>query len=335
MIVLTLLLLASSAASQPVRPVPSHAPAAALHQRGAAATVNGVPITLVRLAVAVDALLPGAAFHGNVREATRREITDRALQGLITEELWVQEARRRGLVVSAAEIDAGLARARRRYRGRGSFDDARRRSGARVADVREAISRALIVEKAYTRWVTSACVVSPAEAAEYFKANPERFVTPPRRRVSIITVGVDPSAPANVRQAARARIEEIDRQVRAGIPFEELARKHSTDPSRAAGGDLGLMHRGQLLEDFEKVLDGMRLGATSGVVQTIYGYHVLRLVSNEPPVRKSFEEVRDSLVASLTKSRCEELRERKTSSLRRAARVEIDAAALRDASARK
>jgi parvulin-like peptidyl-prolyl isomerase len=75
---------------------------------------------------------------------------------------------------------------------------------------------------------------------------------------------------------AQQQIETIKQQLDGGVDFAELARQHSDCPSGQQGGDLGAFGRGQMVKPFEETAFGMQVGQTSGVVETDFGYHIIR-----------------------------------------------------------
>ena len=307
-------------------PMPSHAPTRsrpAHAQAAIVARVNGVAIGAAELDAALNTVIPLSSYHNNVKSEKLGELRTQALDGLIDEELRYQEAVRLKIQVPPREIDQALDRARQAYPSREAFDRARRASGATIPQLRGSIARALMIQKAYERVVASECRVTDADASSYYRQNTARFVMPEQVRVSLITIAVEPSAPATEWTRARQKAESIARQVAGGASFESLARQHSADPSKAQGGDLGLRHRGQLIDEFERALNGLRAGQVSPVVQTIYGFHLLRLVELRPAAQKTFADVRATLVRDLTDKRCTEASLAWSKRLRAAARVEI------------
>ena len=308
--------------SAQLAPVASHA-APANAPPAVVARVNGVAIGSGDLDAALDAILPLTSYHQNVSPEKRQELRTRALDGLIDEELRYQEAVRLKLKVSPREVEQALERARKAYRSRQQFDRARRASGATMPQLRASILRALMIGKVYEQAVGRSCRVSEDDAAGYYRENTARFVLPEQLRTSVITIGVEPSAPKSEWDEARRKADDLRKQIAAGASFEALAREHSTDPSGPKGGDLGWLHRGQLIDQFEQALSGLHPGDVSGVVQTIYGYHLLRLIEIRPAAQKTFDEVKASLVKDLTESRCSRASEDWTKRLRTTARIEI------------
>jgi peptidyl-prolyl cis-trans isomerase C len=304
------------------KPVASHAAASA---RPAAAhvvaRVNDAPITSDRLDIALRRLIPFESFHRNVGADTVERLRGQALDGLIDEELRYQDGMRLGLTPSAAEVDAGVRAFMARYGSRQAFEQARRASGASIEDVRREIRRALVVRKAFDHAVTSRCQVSDDEAARFYADNRARFVVPEQLHVYAITFGVDPGAPAREWSEARARAEQVLGQIRNGAPFEEMARKHSTDKTKENGGDMGFVHRGGLTAEFEQALRDLKPGGVSPVIQTLYGYHIVRIASIRPPEQKALPEVAAGIRTDLTRQRCAETETAWTARLRAAATI--------------
>jgi len=318
-------LLVSAPVTAQLAPVPSHEPRRSRPSEPAAivARVNGVPVHADDLEAAMHTVIPLASYHQNVKPEKMDELRTRALDGLIDEELRYQEAVRLKIQVPRAEVEQALARARQAYRGPDGFDRARRASGATMPQLRASILRALLIQKAYDRLVVSRCRVGEADAARYYRENTARFFLPEQVRASLITIGVDPSAPRPEWERARQKANDVARRIAAGASFEALARESSSDASKLKGGDLGYVHRGQLIEEFERALKSLGPGQVSSVIETIYGFHLLRFVDTRPAVQKTFDEVKTTLMRDLTDTRCGQATAEWSKRLRDAARIEI------------
>ena len=84
------------------------------------------------------------------------------------------------------------------------------------------------------------------------------------------------STASRSKDEALSGIEDFSTQIADGADFAELARAHSDCPSGASGGDLGPFGRGQMVPEFEDAAFSMEIGATSGVIETDFGYHLVQ-----------------------------------------------------------
>ncbi len=133
-----------------------------------------------------------------------------------------------------------------------------------------------------------------AQARTQYVAERERFTLPPQTRASHILVkGSD--------NAARTKAQQLLDQLKAGTPFEELARKHSDDPGSAArGGSLGWFAAGRMVAEFDAAIEQLKApGDLSPVVKSQFGFHIIRLDERNPAHLQSFESVRDQLIAPI------------------------------------
>jgi parvulin-like peptidyl-prolyl isomerase len=276
-----------------------------------------------RVDVAFNALVPQESYHRSVSAQRRAELRQKALQSLIDEELQYQDGIAQHVRITPAEIDAGIAKAARRFSSRDAFHEALRRAGATMADARREVRRTLTIQKARQRAVTRNCQVGRAEAQRFFAEHPDRFVVPEQVRVFAITVGVEPSGGRQQWEEARTRAEDVLRQLKAGGVFEDLARTYSTDPSTSRGGDMGLVHRGSLQEEFEQAIRDLKPGQVSGIVQTIYGYHIVKLGETRPPARQTFAQAGAELRKNLTATKCTDQQSTWLARLRATARIEM------------
>ncbi|MBE7939615.1 MULTISPECIES: SurA N-terminal domain-containing protein [Ramlibacter] len=146
--------------------------------------------------------------------------------------------------------------------------------------------------------------VNEQDLKTYYDQNVAKTAAPQEeRRASHILVAVAKNAPAAEREKAKARAEQIDAEAKKNPErFAELAKKNSDDKSNAAnGGDLDWFTRGAMTKPFEDAVFAMKKGEVSGVVETDFGYHVIKLTDVKSPKPKTFEEMRPELEAQMRK----------------------------------
>jgi peptidyl-prolyl cis-trans isomerase SurA len=128
--------------------------------------------------------------------------------------------------------------------------------------------------------------VTDAEVSEAFERNKARL---PRKEPTVtfrqIVMATQPSAAAKT--VARAKAESLLAEVKRGGDFESIAKRESMDPSKDVGGDLGWARRGQMVAAFEWWLFTLPPGQTSPVVETPFGFHIIRVDRVQPGEVKS------------------------------------------------
>jgi peptidyl-prolyl cis-trans isomerase D len=136
--------------------------------------------------------------------------------------------------------------------------------------------------------------VSDDELKKYYTENASRYTATEERRASHILIKAEKDAPAAELQKAKARAEELLAEVKkAPTSFADVARKSSQDTGSAAkGGDLDFFGRGAMVKPFEDAVFGMKPGEISPVIQSDFGYHVIRLEAVRGGDKKPFEAVR-------------------------------------------
>lgn len=154
-----------------------------------------------------------------------------------------------------------------------------------------------------TEAVKKGLTVNEQDLKTYYEQNQARLAGQEERRASHILITAPKDAPAAERDKARARAQELLEQVRkAPASFAELAKKHSQDPGSAAnGGDLDFFSRGAMTKAFEDVAFALKKDEISDVVETEFGFHIIKLSDIKAPRQRSFEEMRPELEAEVLK----------------------------------
>ena len=100
------------------------------------------------------------------------------------------------------------------------------------------------------------------------------------------------------KKEAKKKAEEVLAKVKAGEDFAELAKEYSEDSSASSGGDLGTFGRGKMVTEFEDAAFAMNAGEISDIVQTEYGYHIIK-VTDRVNKQESYEDVKDKIKSTL------------------------------------
>lgn len=150
-------------------------------------------------------------------------------------------------------------------------------------------------------------VLNEEELKTYFEQNAARLAGQEERRASHILINAPKNMATAERQSARTRAEELLALVRkAPETFADLARKHSQDTGSAAkGGDLDFFARGAMVKPFEEAVFGLKKGEISGLVESEFGYHIIRLTDIKAPKVKTYAEMKPEIEAQLRKQQAQ------------------------------
>lgn len=142
---------------------------------------------------------------------------------------------------------------------------------------------------------------------DLMKTAPQRFGTPEERRASHILIAVEEGAPEAVRAKARAKAEALLETLKKNPhSFAEVAQKNSQDAGSAkAGGDLGYLERGAVVDQFGEALFALKPGEMSGVVETNQGFHIILMTGRRGGEMRGFDAVKAELLAELRKEKAE------------------------------
>jgi peptidyl-prolyl cis-trans isomerase C len=286
------------------------------------AKVNGESVTRTELEDYVRNLegQAGSPIPADQRDRIYRGVIDQ----LVGYKLLVQEAKARKVVVADADVDARIAEVKKQFPSEDLFMqtliDRKMTLDQIKADARRDMSIARLIEAE----IAPRVAVKPGQVEEFYKSNPDKFLQPERVRASHILIATDENADAASKAQAKAKAQQVLKDVKAGKDFAALARQHSQDPGSAVnGGDLGFFPQGQMVGPFNDAAFSLKPGATSDLVETQFGYHIIRVAEKQPARTVPLEEVRPRIEEFLQHQNRESETESFVKALRAKSKVEI------------
>lgn len=149
--------------------------------------------------------------------------------------------------------------------------------------------------------------VSEDEIKAWYDAHLTQYATPEQRQASHILIAAPKDAPPADRAKARAKAEQLLAEVKAHpADFAAIAKKNSQDPGSAAkGGDLGMFSHGMMVKPFDDAAFSMKVGQISPVIETDFGYHVIKLDKIQPAGGKPLAEVHADIERELKKQKAQ------------------------------
>jgi len=139
--------------------------------------------------------------------------------------------------------------------------------------------------------------ITESDAKKYYENHQSQFKVPEKIRVRHILIRADKSAPEEVRKKAKEKAEEILKKAKSGEDFAKLAMEYSDDPgSKTKGGDLGFFERGRMVPAFEEAAFKLNPGEVSGVIETAYGFHIIKMEEKKKEELEPFEKIKDKVM---------------------------------------
>jgi peptidyl-prolyl cis-trans isomerase D len=142
--------------------------------------------------------------------------------------------------------------------------------------------------------------VSDADLQAYYDAHKDAYKVEEQVKARHILIGVPQGADAKTDAAAKAKAEDLVKQIRGGADFAALAKANSTDPgSKDTGGELGFFGRKKMVPAFEKAAFALQPGQTSDPVKTDFGYHIIQVEQHDQAHQKTLAEVKGEILPVL------------------------------------
>jgi peptidyl-prolyl cis-trans isomerase C len=142
------------------------------------------------------------------------------------------------------------------------------------------------------------------ELKSYYDKHKEEFKTPEMVKASHILIKVNPSASAEEKKKAKEKAEDILKKIKSGQDFAKLASEFSDDPgSKTKGGDLGFFAKGRMIKPFEDAAFSLKPGEISGVVETQFGYHIIKVEEKKDAGVEGFDTAKEKIRQKLLQDR--------------------------------
>jgi len=223
------------------------------------------------------------------------------LEYMITEIIIKQKAKEQNITVKPEEIEKKIDELKPTAENLSKM-------GMTIEELRQQVECQILMEKI----VSKAVIVTEKEIRDYFERYKANFAKPEEIKASHIVLRTEVEAKA------------ILSQLKAGADFAELARKESIDPiTKEKGGDLGFFSRGKMTPAFEEAAFALEAGEFSEVVETPYGYHIIKVDERKPAQEPNLELVREEIRKTLTEQKTWTTRSNLLQNLREEAKIEI------------
>lgn len=257
-----------------------------------------------------------------VSDARLKAIKKEVLENLIGVELLYQESQNKGVKIEETDVNMQWDNIKKRYPSGDELKKALTKMKLSEKAVKSQIRRGLAIKKLLDTQVLDKIKATDKEIKEYYDSHPDAFKRPEVVRASHILITLDPKADKKKKTEARKKIENIQGKVKKGEDFAKLAKEFSQGPSGAKGGDLNYFPRGKMIKSFEDVAFALKIGEVSDIVETRFGFHLIKVVDKKKASTVGFEETKDKLRNYLKQQKSQKATEKYALNLKKNAKVE-------------
>jgi parvulin-like peptidyl-prolyl isomerase len=206
------------------------------------------------------------------------ELLKEALNMIIDEKLQLQEGKKLGFIVEEDSIDAAMQDiAQKNGLQEGQLEQMLEREGRSLISYRNHIRDQILVSKISRFEIGNRVKVSDKEINQYYRAHQKEFWEDGKVRARHILFIAERGSSETNRKSKLQQAKKVLNELRKGKDFAELAIEYSEDVSASDGGDVGFVVRGKMVREFEDAVFNLKPGQISDVVETEYGYHIIKV----------------------------------------------------------
>ena len=330
---------AKAVANEPNTPPASTRSAEASVEPGAdsvAVTVNGVDIkeSQVETQLAPQLRKIAAQLPPAFVEQYKKQLRQQVLEGMIVEQLLDKKVKENNIVVTDANVVEYLEKtAAQQNLKLSDIKEMMESRGQNFDEVKQRMKKGMTYQKLMDAQWAGKISTKEEDVKKYYSENKAKFEMPEQVKASHILITPDTSDPNadpnKTKAAAEAKAQGLLKKIKGGADFAELAKANSDCPSAKQGGDLGFGEkgdpnsnkRGTWVEPFEKAAFALKPGQVSDVVETPFGYHIIKVTEHKDANTISFEEAKDDITKMLTQDKQAEFAEGYIASLKADAKI--------------
>ncbi|HUU19545.1 MAG TPA: peptidylprolyl isomerase [Sedimentisphaerales bacterium] len=298
-----------------------------------AVTVNGIDVTEAELQEIIRPQLEKMAQQGKqlppaFAQAFEKQLKQQALDRIIIGRLLEEKVKEANIVVTEEEVINQITvmlAAQREPLSLEEFKKKTAESGQSFDEVKGQVRKGMTYQKVVEAQWAGKINITEEDAKKFYDENPTQFEVKEQLRASHILITPDTTDseadPNQAKAEAKVKIQGLLEQIKGGADFAELAKANSDCPSAAQGGDLDFFDRGKMVPPFEKAAFALEVGEVSDIVETRFGYHIIKVTDHKGASTTSFEQARDSLIRQLTQQKQSELANKYIESLKAAANI--------------
>ncbi|MBU5612469.1 peptidylprolyl isomerase [Geomonas azotofigens] len=285
--------------------------------------VNGSVITKLDMDRALKVMLAQSQVKQPLAPEAQKEAEAAVLDQLTSVELLYQEAKKLEIPDLDKQIADKVSVNRAKFKTDQEFIEALKSVDMTMQDMKDFTRKDIVINNFIEQQFTAKAAATDAEARKFYEDNKDAYFKQPEAvRASHILVGADAKATPEERKRAKERAEALLKRVKAGEDFAAVAKAESSCPSASQGGDLGAFGRGEMVPAFEKAAFALKTGEVSGVVESEFGYHIIKVTDKQEAGAEKFENVKDKIADFLKKQKVQQEVSSLVEQLKKTAKIE-------------
>ena len=236
-------------------------------------------------------------YQGPELQKELREVRLKLLNQMIEDKLVYQEAEKMGIEVLDSEIEEWIASFKSQFPDEATFEGEMQRAGLTRPLLEEQCRQRLAIVRLHQFVIRGKVVVSPEEVEQYFQDHPDEFIAKDAVELWTITIRKSDEAIKEgiTDEGAKKKAENLLLRLKRGADFSRLVMRNSQSSNAEAGGVLGFVTKGTLLDDIDRIIFSLAEGSFSDVLETERAYHIFKVGKKKIGVQKTFEELRDEI----------------------------------------
>jgi len=266
-----------------------------------------------KIAIVNGSVITGEEFNRELNQVKQRfsqqgveisspqleDIRNEILDNLINLELLFQESQNNGIKVEKEAIDSQITSLKQKFSNDNEFEKLLSELKLSERALKLQIKKRIAIQELIKTQIVQKIKITDEESKVFYDTYPDLFKQSERIKASHILIKVEPDADEIKKAEAKQKIKKIQQELNKDKDFAALAEEFSEGPSKTNGGDLGHFQRGQMVKPFEDAAFALKPEEISDIVETQFGYHLIKVVDKQPEKTISYEDVKNDLAQHL------------------------------------
>lgn len=285
------------------------------------AVVNGAIITRAELDRSVARM--AKMQHSQTTNADEtKQLREKTLDALIRNELLYQASQKAGIKIEDKVVDEQIAQLKKRFSNEEDFQKALAQIPATEEALRLQIRQQMATRQYVDKEFASKIEIPDQEVKAYYDEHPQFFKVPAQVKASHILAKVDDQKDEAKKAAALEKIKKAQKRLQDGDDFATVAKEMSDGPSKDKGGELGYFSSGQMVKPFEDAAFALKVGETSDIVETRFGYHLIRVEDKKEAGQVPYDQAQKKIEQFLKRQKLIEMVNQQTAEMEKTAKIE-------------